>query len=231
LANFELLNFNQHQQLGLLADSRLPHFTSIIISEFADAASACPILLTKNPDTGDFFPGVVLSMKPEEDVIKSFAERGGFTPLSLQCQGFYISDQHIVIDRDHARFSNTEGDKLFTASQQPADCLRKVQQALGKLHAGQEPTTAFIKAMTENQLIEPVDLNFGFDNGERISLKSLYTISMDSLHQLDDARALEFFRSGYLQLAYLIAASLKQFNSLAHMRNQAISDTKKLSKT
>ena len=67
-------------------------------------------------------------------------------------------------------------------------------------------------------------LNGTFDNGERITLKSLYTISLDSLHQLDDAKALEFFRCGYLQLAYLLANSLKQFHSLAQLRNQRISN-------
>ncbi len=222
MARFELLSPEQHQDLRLITQSNTPHFTPVVSSEFFDAASSLPIMLTKNAETGEFFTGVVLSMKSGEPPIKNLAQRGGFIPLSLQCNGFYISDQQIAIDRDNPRFSNTEGEALFTASRQPAECLRKVQHALGKLHIGQEQTQAFIKAMTENQLIEPVDLNFSFDGGEKLSLKGLYSISLDSLHQLDDAKVLEFFRSGYMQLAYLVAGSLKQFNSLAHMRNQAL---------
>lgn len=222
MARFELLSAEQHQDLRLITHASEPHFTSIISSEFFEAASSSPIMLTKNAETGEFFTGVVLSMKSGEPPIKNFAQRGGFVPLSLQCQGFYISDQQIAIDRDNPRFSTTEGDDLFTASRQPAECLRKIQHALGKLHTGQEQTQAFINAMVGNKLIEPVDLNFSFDKGERLSLKGLYSISMDSLHQLDDAKAIEFFRSGYMQLAYLVAGSLKQFNSLAHMRNQIL---------
>jgi hypothetical protein len=219
---FELLSPEQHQDLHLANQSEIPHFAPVVASEFVDAASSLPVMLTKSGETGEFFAGVVLSMKPAEAPIKDLAQRGGFVPLSFQCQGFYISEQSIAIDRDHPRFNNSGGEALFTASGQPAECLRKVQHALGRLHAGQEQTKQFIHAMLDNQLVEPVDLNFSFDNGERLSLKGLYSISLDSLHQLDDAKALEFFRAGYLQLAYAVANSLKQFNSLAHIRNQSL---------
>ena len=222
MARFELLSADQHQDLRLINQSQTPHFTPVISSEFFEAASSLPIMLTKHSDTGEFFTGVVLSMKSGEPPIKNLAQRGGFLPLSLQCNGFYFSDQQIAIDRDNPRFSTAEGDTLFTASRQPAECVRKVQHALGKLHVGQEQTQTFIKAMTDNKLIEPVDLNFSFDKGEKLSLKGLYSISLDSLHQLDDTKVIEFFRSGYMQLAYLVAGSLKQFNSLAHIRNQAL---------
>lgn len=222
MARFELLSADQHQDLRLINHSETSHFTSVVSSEFVDAANSLPIMLTKHAETGEFFTGVVLSMRAGEPPIKNLAQRGGFVPLSLQCHGFYISDQQIAIDRDNPRFSTTEGDALFTASRQPDECLRKIQHALGKLHIGQEQTRAFINVMVDNQLIEPVDLNFSFDKGERLSLKGLYSISLDSLHQLDDAKVIEFFRSGYLQLAYLVAGSLKQFNSLAHMRNQTL---------
>lgn len=222
MARFELLSADKHQDLRLINKTAPPHFTPVISNEFFEAANSLPIMLTKNSETGEFFTGVVLSMKAGEPPIKNLAQRGGFVPLSLQCNGFYISDQQIAIDRDNPRFNTTEGDALFTASRQPAECLRKVQHALGKLHVGQEQTKTFIKTMMDNQLIEPVDLNFSFDNGERLSLKGLYSISLDSLHQLDDAKVIEFFRAGYMQQAYLVAGSLKQFNSLAHMRNQAL---------
>lgn len=222
MARFELLSAEQHQDLRLVNQTATPHFVPVISNEFSEAACSLPIMLTKNAETGEFFTGVVLSMKSGEPPIKNLAQRGGFVPLSLQCNGFYISDQQIAIDRDNPRFSITEGDALFTASRQPAECLRKVQHALGKLHVGQEQTQTFIKAMTDNKLIEPVDLSFSFDKGEKLSLKGLYSISLDSLHQLDDATVIEFFRSGYTQLAYLVAGSLKQFNSLAHIRSQSL---------
>lgn len=222
MARFELLSADQHLALHVKALDETPHFTPVVSSEFAEAASSLPIMLTKNAETGEFFTGVVLSMKSGEPPIKNLAQRGGFIPLSLQCRGFYISDHQIAIDRDNPRFSTTEGDALFTASHQPAECLRKVQQALGKLHVGHEHTQAFITAMMDSHLIEPVDLDFSFDSGERLSLKGLYSISLDSLHQLDDTKVIELFRSGYMQLAYLVAGSLKQFNSLAHIRNQGL---------
>jgi hypothetical protein len=46
-------------------------------------------------------------------------------------------------------------------------------------------------------------------------------VSLDRIRALDDASALSLLRSGYLQLAYTMNASLKQIPIFAHLRNQA----------
>jgi len=223
MARFELLNPNAHSKLRLLPPPDTgAHFTQIVSSEFTTAATSCPIMLTKDPETGNFFAGVVLSLKPGEAPLKSVEERGGFQPLSLQCNGFYISDEHIAVDLDNPRFSEAEGDLLFTETQQPADSLRQVQVALGKFQTGIETTKAFIAALTEHKLIEAIDMSLNFDSGERIALKNLYTVSMDKLHELEDGAIIQLFRAGHLELAYTVAASLKQFGVLAHLRNQHV---------
>ena len=40
--------------------------------------------------------------------------------------------------------------------------------------------------------------------------------------RIDDAAALRLFRSGHLQLAYTMSASLKQMSLLAHLRNRRL---------
>ena len=49
-------------------------------------------------------------------------------------------------------------------------------------------------------------------------LEGLYTVSRDKLHDLDDADALTLFRNGYLQLAYVMTASLQQISLMAGRR-------------
>jgi len=223
MAVYELLSPKIHSNLRLDSlKEKTPHFTQIVTSEFAAAAACCPIMFTKEPDTGNFFAGVVLSLKPDEPELKSLEERGGFNPLSLLCRGFYISEEHIVIDRDNSRFNGNDGELLFTESLQPADCLRQIQNALGKFHFGVEATTRFINELVELQLIEPIEMSLSFDNGERLTLQGLFTVSLDALRDIDDVTALKMFRSGHLELAYLVAASLKQFPVLAHLRNQRL---------
>lgn len=223
MPRFELLSPKQHAGLKLNPKNEVtPHFTPVVTSEFLMAAACCPIMLTKEVETGNFYAGVVLSLKPDEQVLKTIAERGGYNPLSLLCNGFYVSDDHIVIDRDNPRFSESEGNLLFTESLQPADNLRKIQSALGKYHAGISATQTFIQALSELKLIEPIDMTLGFDTGERLTLQGLYTVSFDGLRELDDASALKLYRTGYLELAYMLAASRQQFNVLAHLRNRKI---------
>lgn len=219
MTNFELLNPRDHGKLRVSPSTALPHFVQIVAPEFTAAAACCPVLFTKEEDTGKFFAGAMFGFKPGEPLLTSLDDRGGFQPLMLQREGFFISDKNIAIDRGHARFSETEGDPLFDESQQPGNPLRNIQQVLGQIHTGMEQTQAFIAALTELNLIEPVEISMTFDGGERLSLRGLYGVSLDRLRDLDDASALRLFRAGHLQLAYLMTASLKQIGRLARLRN------------
>jgi hypothetical protein len=226
MPNLQLLNPQEHARLRMrVADTATPHFPQVLASEFAAAASCCPVLFTKESTTGQFYAGAVFGFKPGENLLDTF-ERAGFRPLSLQRAGFYLSDRHIAIDRDHARFSETEGEPLFDEGRQPGNALRVVQKALGEIHVGLERTSAFIAALVELKLIEPVDISLQFDDGERLALKGLYTVSLDRLREVDDAAALALFRAGHLQLAYVMAASLRQIARLADLRSRRLSTTR-----
>lgn len=222
-ANHELLNPQDHRHLRLRrrGDAE-PHFVQIVVSEFAAAAASCPILFSKDPSTGAFYAGAMLAFKPGEPALKSVEERGGFDPLHLQREGFFISGESIAIDRNNPRFSETEGEPLFDEAEQPSVCLRKIQRVLGQLQAGVEATNDFIRSLADLKLIEPMDISLNFDSGERLTLEGLYTVSLDALREIDDTAAVRVFRSGHLQLAYIMAASLPQIAILCELRNQRL---------
>lgn len=220
MTNFELLNPRDHGKLRVRPPLATPHFVQVLAPEFTAAAACCPILFTKEEDTGKFFAGAMFGFKPGETLLASAEDRVGFTPLMLQREGFFISDKNIAIDRGHARFSETEGDPLFDEGGQPGDPLRNIQQVLGQIHSGIEQTNGFIAALTELNLIEPVDISLAFDGGERLSLRGLYGVSLDRLRDLDDANVVRLFRAGYLQLAFLMTGSIKQIGRLAQKRNR-----------
>jgi len=119
----------------------------------------------------------------------------------------------------HPRISETNGEPLFDESGEPTDVLRRIQKALGLLVAGNEATQSFIKTLVDFRLVEPIDISLKFDDGENLRLDGLYTVSLDSIAELDDSLALSLFRKGYLQLAYCIAGSLRQIPLLANRRN------------
>lgn len=220
---YKILDSNEHAHLRIRsAWQNAPHFVQIVVSEFAAAAACCPVLFTKDSATGAFFPGAVFGFKPGESMAESVAERTGFVPLNLQRDGFFISDGRLVIDRDNPRFSETEGERLFDEAAQPAPVLNQIQRALGLLQAGNEETKTFIDALLEAKLLEPIDISLSFDDGERLDLQGLYTVSLDALHDADDGVITRLFRAGHLQLAYAMIGSLKQVAVFAHERNRRL---------
>jgi hypothetical protein len=219
----EALNPQVHADLRVRAwQGQKPHFVQIVVSEFAMAATRCPIFVTKNQDTGEFYAGAMFGFSPGEDLASQADDgAGSFLPLDLERHGFYISDNDIAIDPQNPCFSETDGEPLFVDSQ-ISDALRRKQRALTLLKQGVAETADFIAAMLAAKLMEPIDISLRFDDGETLDLEGLYTISLDALGELGDDAALKLFRSGHLQLAYCMTGSLKQVSVLAERRNRRL---------
>ncbi|MFL5239832.1 MAG: SapC family protein [Rhizomicrobium sp.] len=222
MAKLEPLNLHNHRRLRVRArdrDGRI--FIPIVASEFAAAAATCPILFSKSPETGRFYAGAMFGFRPEEPPLTA---EDGFVPSDLERQGFFVSGDDIAVDLDHPRISETAGEPLFDEEGQPTVHLCRIQRALGQLTLGTEPTDAFIRALLDLKLIEPIDVSLRFDDGETLHLEGLYTVSRDRLHELDDADALRLFRNGYLQLADTMVASLQQIPLMADRRNRRLTE-------
>lgn len=230
--DLEILNSEQHRALRLRANGlSWPHFVPIVVTEFATAATCCPIMLAKDPENGRFYAAAMFGFQPGENLLADEAgARAAFRPLDLERQAFFTSGENIAVDVKHPRISDIEGDPLFDESGEPTEALRRIQRALGLLVTGAEATQAFIKTMVELRLIEPIDISLKFDDGENLNLDGLYTVSLDAIVELDDASALSLFRNGYLQLAYSIAGSLRQIPVLASRRNDRLVQPQRLAR-
>jgi hypothetical protein len=223
MSSLERLNPQDHGQLRVRHGSGPePHFVQIVPAEFAAAATCCPILFSKDSSSGAFYAGAMLGFKPGESALRDAADRGGFEPLNLQRDGFFISGEHIAIDRGNPRFSESEGEPLFDEALQPSVFLRRIQRVLRQLHEGAVQSDAFIRDLVQLKLVEPIDISLSFDDGERLTLQGLYTVSRDGLRDLGDADVLSLFRSGHLQLALTMAGSINQLRILAQLRNRRI---------
>ena len=111
---------------------------------------------------------------------------------------------------------------LFDEDGAPSNVLKKIQRVLGELTAGMEATGAFIADMLRLKLIEPIDVSLQFDDGRKLTLDGLYTISRDALNDLPDADVLALFRGGYLHAAMAMTFSLRQIAVLAQRRNERL---------
>lgn len=219
----ELLNGEIHAALRMRRSSReIGPFVRIVTSEFAAAAVACPMLFSKHSETGAFYVGALMGFKTGECLIDSPDGRPAFRPLEVDREGFFAMGENLAFDSAHDRFAGREGESLFDAQGAPTASLKAVQNALGRLMVGAEATDQFIAAMLAHRLIEPIDITLNFDDGERLRLDGLYTISLDALGDLDDATALDLFRAGHMRCAYAMVGSLQHIALMARRRNERL---------
>ncbi len=227
MSRVEQLNSEAHRKLRVRRKALPPPpLVPIVPAEFTVAAVCCPILLAKNAETGRFYTGAMFGFRPDENLVGDDpGANQAFFPLELERQGFFVSGENIAVDLDHPRVSDTNGERLFDENGDPGEPLRRIQRALGLLKTGIEETDAFIQTLLQLHLIEPIDISLRFDDGENLQLEGLYTISLDALHELEDAAIIKLFRNGHLQLAYCVAGSVRQIPVLAHRRNQRLAGT------
>jgi hypothetical protein len=224
MEQWELLDRQRHAGLRVsAAGDAARHFVQLVADEIVPAALHYPVLFTRHPDTGALYAGAVMGLKPGENHALGSDGRLPYRPADLERQGFFVSGENIAIDPAHAAFvGGGESDPVFDMDGEPAPALHRVQAALRRLHKGLPETETLLDRFMGNGLIEPIDLSFQFDDGERLRLEALYTISLDALHALPDAVVVEMFRAGDLQIAYAQTGSLHHIPTLARRRNDRL---------
>lgn len=224
MEKLEALNSVAHRDLRIhpMAGGH-PHFVQITLIEAEKAASCCPLFFAKSPETGQFGLGALYGFSSGEVLVEGANEaNAAFLPCSIQRQGFFADGGDIVIDLADPRFAPGGTIPLFEADGSPSDEMRLIQRAVGVMVQHTPPTQAFIEEMLRMRIIEPVDITLNFDDGARVSLEGLYTISGDALNALDDKDIVRLFRQGWLQAAWTIRGSLHQVAVLARRRNERL---------
>ena len=220
----EILNSQTHRHVRMYAPrASYPHYVQIFPEELATAGIYCPVFLSKDSNTGRFYIGAMFGLKPGELQVDGVDDgSAAFQPLDLQRQGFFTAGEHLALNLDDARFADNAPIALFDAAGEPSDELRAIQHLIGRIVAGQQASDAFIAAMLAIRAIEPITISLDFDDGDKLVLDGLYTISLDALNELEDNAIAALFRQGYLQAALCIRQSQQLVGVLAQRRNQTL---------
>jgi SapC len=227
MTDIVVLNSQAHRALkvqagasALFGDSR--HFVAAIVNEFPVLVVHYPILFSKDAETGTFYCGVMLGFDEGENLFLEEGWLDAYRPLNLQRGPFYTAGDEVAIDLDNPRVNMETGEPLFTENGRSTPYLESIVAALHELRPGLERTKVFVETLLKLKLIEPVQINVGFDDGTTRDLVGLYTVNRDTLRDLPDATVLDLFRRGYLYLIHLMIASLKQVPVLAQRKNRQL---------
>jgi hypothetical protein len=226
----QIVPLNKETHRALRVDGRASaaygdnrRFVRVIVKEFPQLVVHYPILFSKDPQTGQFYCGVMLGIDEGENLfLDEWQVREFYRPLSLQRGPFYARGPDIAIDLDDPRVGAESGKPLFTEQGQPTRYLQSIIWAFQDLNPGTEMTKLFIERLLELKLIEPVDVEVEFDDGTMRRCVGLYTIDQEVLSRLPDAVVVELFRRGYLRLIDYMIASLKQVPVLARKKNSRL---------
>jgi hypothetical protein len=229
MSNIVVLNAAEHGQLTVdrrpsaaLGDGK--RFVEIIAREFPLLAVQCPILLTKDAETGAFLCGAMLGFDEGENLFLQGSDGyDGYRPLNLQREPFFFSGGGtLAVDLDSPRVGQGQGEALFDADGQPSACYRSVLGVFEELRPGLAATKGFLDALLQLRLLKPMEVQLRFDDGVELELQDLYTVSPEAVRELPDPDILQLHRRGYLYLIHLMMMSVQQIARLARRRNDRL---------
>jgi hypothetical protein len=202
-------------------------------TEYGDVQREYPIFFRKDPATGEYLSIALLGFEKNENLfldergwhatyIPGVVARGPFL-IGFQEQdagGDLRKEPVIHVDLDHPRISTTEGEPVFLPHGGNSRYLDRVATILNGIHAGMGASQAMFAAFTALNLIEPVKVEIKFNDEEQYDLMGFYTISEERLAALDGASLETLNRSGFLQGAFLVIASLNNVKKLIDMKHR-----------
>ena len=188
---------------------------SVILAavEFSDAAKEYPIVFAKVGE--GVVPVALLGVRDAENLF--VADDGSWSaryiPAFVRRYPFVLAetgntDQRVVcIDEGFPGFGHDEGEPLFVDGE-PTPTLQQAMNFLEDYQAQYLRTEVFLKRLTALDLLVALNARVDLNDGQQFGLAGLLVVDEKKLLALDDAVALELFKSGELAWIYCHLMSL-----------------------
>lgn len=204
-------------------------------TEYADVQREYPIFFRKDPATGEYQSVALLGFEKNENLflqgdvwqanyVPGIIARGPFLIgfQEQQIDGDLRKEPVIHIDMEHPRVSRTEGEPVFLQQGGNSPYLDYVANVLRGIREGLEMSKAMFAAFLELELIEPVKVEIKLSENDVYNVVGLETINQAKLSSLDGNALEKLNRAGFLQGAFLVAASLSNVQRLMAMKQRKL---------
>jgi hypothetical protein len=232
MARYEMLNNVAHRDLRVLARfggafgddvGMVPAYPT----EYAELQREYPIFFQKDGETGAYRSVVLLGFGRDENLyLQGEQWKAGYLPGHVARGPFLIGFQEqdvegelrreavIHVDLDHPRISFDEGEPVFLPQGGNSPYLEHVTTVLRGIRDGTEGGKAMYAAFNSFGLIQPITLDIKFDDEHGANVTGLLGIDRERLAALDAESLHALHRSGYLEGAYLVLASMHNLRRL-----------------
>ncbi|MRH79116.1 peptidase [Spiribacter sp. C176] len=199
------------------------HIASLMVHEFARAASVYPIVFLEDKEKDEFRPVVLLGLEAGENLF--LAEDGSwnasYVPAIIRRYPFALArlgedeDQFTVcLDEDSDFVSAEEGEPLFDDEGEPTGVVENVKRYLGEMQQMEVFTQQFCHFLSEHNLFNP--LNMRVRQGDTMrNVTGCYVINEERIYNLSDKLFLEIRDKRYLAPMFSHLTSLSQIERLA----------------
>lgn len=235
-----LLNNIHHQHTRVItqfADSYSDNIASVMVypTEFMELQKEYPILFRQNPDSGKFHATALLGLQQNENLFLNSATESGwaarYIPVNIARGPFLIGFQRqqddpekqsavIHIDMEHPKVNEQQGQPLFLEHGGNSAYLEYISKVLNIAHQGIALNDAMFAAFKEFKLLEPVNIEFDLDNGQKHRLTGNYTINESKLQALTAEQLAQLNKAGFLPLAFAVIFSMTNIRKLIEIKNQ-----------
>lgn len=238
MANYVALSSETHRTTRVVTDRGARygediHFLPVIADELRHLVLDYPVFLMKDPQTGQFGLFALLGFEPGENLfLEGDRWDAAYLPAHVRRQPFMVAfrgkpdevpkpgETVVTIDMDSERVRASEGERLFDDEGKATPYLERISQILSGLVSGMESSRGLIDQLAEHDLIESAQLNITFADGEQKRFEGLYTINEEKYRDLGPQSLDALHRSGALEAATLMTASVGHVQKLIDRRNE-----------
>lgn len=198
-------------------------------TEFEAVQREYPIVIRKTAD-GALRPVALLGLARDENLYLDGAGgwRANYVPALQQRGPFSIAapatadgEPMIRIDPDHPRVSTSEGSPIFLPHGGNSPFLEHVTLVLRTIYVGHHLLDPMIVAFEAARLLKPVDLSMRVSETEVYKLTDAQTVDRERLAALDGGELAALNQAGFLQSAFMVAASLANIRRLVEWKSAA----------
>lgn len=236
----QLLNNVDHHDLRVIT-RRGPEFGDAVNqvlafpNEFEALQRHYPIVFRKSVE-GPVRPVAILGLAREENLFLDGTggwAQDAYIPASLERGPFGIvassenpdAEPKVRVDLAHPRISRQEGAALFLPHGGNAPFLIHVMGVLATIYTGHGLLEPMMSAFEQAGLLRAANLHARVSENEIYAVSDVSIIDAERLAALEGPALAELHRAGFLQSAFLGAASLGNFQRLADRKARAGAET------
>jgi len=200
--------------------------------EFLQASKHYPVVFVSGQNN-DVVPLAILGLRDKGNLFIDEAgkwKEGTYIPAFIRRYPFILAENDpsgesfaVSVDAAYEGFDKEEGMSLFDEAGNPSNDLNKIVEFLKQYQMQNVLTQEFVNKLSAYNLLKDFTADITMPAGEKLGFKGLKMINEKALLELDDEKALDLFRRGFLGWIYGHLYSLSNFRALGTLEAKKVS--------